>query len=186
VDNDKGGQNCLNMTDQQYADLQKQQNGQNGVAMPGGPYPGGNITCGGQVCGSATYFEPGLIDTSVDVVLFVGTVASIGRGLLWATARTAAREGASAVAEQVVAKGGKAAIREALESGAVNQLQKQAVKRALARGAAADSFTLEKLADGSIKITREVAGRAGGRAAYESVVDPGGKYAVWLSGTESV
>jgi RHS repeat-associated protein len=36
VDNSSGGQNCFNMGDQQYADLQKQQNGQNGVGMPGG------------------------------------------------------------------------------------------------------------------------------------------------------
>ena len=53
----------------------------------------------------------------------------------------------------------------------MNELQKQAVKRALARGAAADTFSVEKLADGSIRVTRTVVGRAGGRATYESVVD---------------
>jgi hypothetical protein len=79
-------------------------------------------------------------------------------------------------AEEVVAQGGKAAICDALESGAVSQLQKQAVKRALARGAARDTFTVKKLADGSIRITRTVVGRAGGRAraTYESVVDAAG------------
>jgi hypothetical protein len=74
-----------------------------------------------------------------------------------------------------VAEGGKAAIRDALENGAVNELQKQAVKRALARGAVSDTFTVEKLADGSIKVTTEVAGRAGGRAVYEKVVDTAGQ-----------
>jgi hypothetical protein len=57
----------------------------------------------------------------------------------------------------------------------VNELQKQAVKRALARGAAGDTFTLTKLADGSVKITTEVAGRAGGRAVYEKVIDATGQ-----------
>jgi len=143
--------------------------------------PSGNITCGGQVCGSATFFEPGLRDSSLDLALFVSGVASIGESifkggmsLLRGAGEVAVKEGVGAVAEQVVVKGSKAAIRDALESGAVNELQKQAVKRALARGAAADTFTVEKLADGSIRITREVAGRAGGRATYESVIDAGG------------
>ena len=186
VDNDKGGQNCFNLTDQQYADLYKQQNGQQGISLPGGLIPGGNITCGGQVCGSATYFEPALQDASVDLAMFVGGVASSARSLIEGgiglfrgagegAAATAAREGAAAVAEQAVIKGGKAAIRDALESGAVNELQKQAVKRALARGAASDAFTLEKLADGSVRITTQVAGRAGGRAVYEKVIDAAGQ-----------
>ena len=182
VDNGNGGQNCYNLTDQQYADIYKQQNGQNGINLPGGGTPNGEITCGGQACGSATYFEPGLRDSSLDLALFVSGVASIGEslvkggiGLLRAGAEeaggAAAREGAAAV----VASGGKAAIRDALENGAVNELQKQAVKRALARGAAGDTFTLEKLADGSIKVSTEVAGRAGGRAVYEKVIDAAGQ-----------
>ena len=61
VDNGNGGQNCFDMTKEQYDKLYNQQNGQNGVAMPvyNGPGSGGAITCGGAVCGSATYFEPG-------------------------------------------------------------------------------------------------------------------------------
>ena len=186
VDNSSGGQNCFNMSDKDYANLQQQQNGQNGINMPGGSMPGGNITCGGQVCGSATFFEPGLQDTSLDVAMFIGGVASTGRGLIEgglgllrgageAGAGTAAREAGVALAEKTVVSGGKAAIRDALENGAVNELQKQAVKRALARGAAGDTFTLTKLADGSIKVTTEVAGRAGGRAVYEKIVDAAGQ-----------
>jgi len=186
VDNSSGGQNCFNMSDKDYANLQQQQSEQNGINMPGGSMPGGNITCGGQVCGSATFFEPGLQDTSLDVAMFIGGVASIGRGLIEgglgllrgageAGAGTAAREAGAALAEQTVVSGGKAAIRDALENGAVNELQKQAVKRALARGAASDTYTLTKLADGSVKITTEVAGRAGGRALYEKVVDAAGQ-----------
>ena len=127
VDNSNGGQNCFDMSDQDYADLQRQQHGQNGVSMPGGSMPGGLITCGGQVCGSASYFEPSLPDTSLDVAMFIGGLASLGRGLIEgglglfrgageAGAGTAAREAGAAVAEQVVAKGGKATIRNALEN----------------------------------------------------------------------
>ncbi len=74
VDNDKGGQNCLTLSDEQYANLYKQQNGQQGITLPGGAFPTGNITCnGGQVCGTARYFEPGMQDTSLDLLnLFTG------------------------------------------------------------------------------------------------------------------
>jgi len=48
------------------------------------------------------------------------------------------------------------------------------VKRALSRGAAGDKYAVEKLADGSVKVVTEVAGRAGGRATYEKIVDAAG------------
>ena len=130
--NGNGGQNCSNISDQGYANLQQQQNGQNGINMPGGPFPNGTITCGGEACGSATYFEPGLGDTSVDFALFAAGAVSLGRSLLesgldflWGAAGGIGES----VAKEVIASGGKAAIRDALENGAVNELQKQAVKK---------------------------------------------------------
>ena len=42
-------------------------------------------------------------------------------------------------------------------------------------GQPADTYTLEQLADGSVRITTEVAGRAGGRAVYEKVIDAAGQ-----------
>ena len=41
------------------------------------------------------------------------------------------------------------------------------MKRALARGKSADTYSIEKLADGSIRVIRTVAGRTGGCATYE-------------------
>jgi RHS repeat-associated protein len=64
VNNDNGGQNCFTVTDAQYKNLYNQQNGQQGIGLPtaganagagGGLAIGGAITCGGSVCGSATY-----------------------------------------------------------------------------------------------------------------------------------
>ena len=179
VDNDKGGQNCLNLTDPQYVDLYRQQNGRQGINLPGGNFPTGNITCGGQACGSAAYFEPGLesdnlVNLAIGGLFNTAIEGGVGtlEGLFGSGARTAAGE--AAAGEEVLVKGSKATIRDALENGAVNEIQKQAVKRALARGAAADTYTIEKLADGSIRVIRTVAGRAGGRAIYESVVDAAG------------
>jgi RHS repeat-associated protein len=120
------------------------------------------------------YQQDGIIDNGLGPLDFV-VPGTKGFGFLKGLFSSAARETVATVAEQVIAKGGKAAIRDALESGAVNELQKQAVKRALKRGAVWDMFTIEKLADGSIRITREVAGKTGGRATYETVVNAAGK-----------
>jgi RHS repeat-associated protein len=72
-----GNPPCFNLTDQQYADLYKQQNGQQGVSMPGGQTPFGEIMCGNQTCGSVEYFEPGLQDESG---LFLGGAVSVREG----------------------------------------------------------------------------------------------------------
>jgi hypothetical protein len=60
------------------------------------------------------------------------------------------------------------------ENGAVNEAQKGVVKRARARGKMTDTFTIQKMGDGSIKVTQDVAGRAGGHATYEKIVDASG------------
>ncbi|HTV54196.1 MAG TPA: RHS repeat-associated core domain-containing protein [Terriglobia bacterium] len=62
ADNGSGGQNCVDMSDDAYQNLLKQQQGQQGINLPGGSMPNGSITCGGQVCGSAQFYEPGLED----------------------------------------------------------------------------------------------------------------------------
>jgi RHS repeat-associated protein len=56
VDDGKGGQSCTEMNDAQYKAIYDQQNGKQGISMPIG-MPGGAITCGGTVCGSATFYE---------------------------------------------------------------------------------------------------------------------------------
>jgi RHS repeat-associated protein len=73
----KGGQTCFNLTDQQYKDLFNGQNGQQGINLPGGKFPNGNITCGGQICGSASYFEPGLSDDPIIFPTLLGGAAGL-------------------------------------------------------------------------------------------------------------
>lgn len=99
-----------------------------------------------------------------------------------AIVKTAAQEAAEAAAEkaaqqvtkELVRDSTKQAIRDAIEREGLNDGQKAAVKRALSRGGASHKYTLEKLADGSIKLSREVAGRTSGRAVYEQVIDQSG------------
>jgi RHS repeat-associated protein len=68
ADNGNGGQNCVNLTDDQYKQLYQQQNGQQGINLPGGSMPNGSITCGGQTCGTAQFYEPGLHDETGDIL----------------------------------------------------------------------------------------------------------------------
>ncbi len=74
-------QSCSVMSNEQYYHLWKAQNGRQGIKMPGGTFPTGNITCGGQVCGSAQYFEPGLRDQTGALLSLVGAGDLIGGGV---------------------------------------------------------------------------------------------------------
>lgn len=185
-----GQDKCQVLGDQQYADLYKQQNGQQGINLPGGNFPTGDITCGGAKCGTATYFEPGLesdnfVNFAIGGLFKTAIEGGVGllEGLFGSGARTAAGEAAAGAAtnagtgaaEQVVANGTKATVWELIEKSALSDAQKAAAKAALRAGAAGDKFTVEKLADGSLKVIREVAGRAGGKAVYEQEIDAAGK-----------
>jgi RHS repeat-associated protein len=99
-------------------------------------------------------------------------MGKVGEMLTSALGKTG--ETAASGASQVVVSGSKSAVRDALNSGAISDAQKGAVKRALARGKMTDTFTVEKLGDGSVKVTQDVAGRAGGHATYEKIVDASG------------
>jgi RHS repeat-associated protein len=61
-----GADSCLNYTDQGYQNLLAAQNGQQGINLPTGSMPNGDITCGGQTCGTANFFEPGAQDETGD------------------------------------------------------------------------------------------------------------------------
>jgi len=184
-----GQDECFTLTDQQYKDLLKEQQGKQGITLPEGQFPSGDILCGGQKCGTAQYFEPGLADDYVIPAVVGGIVGAIRggiRGLLGSGASNAGKEAvagaASGVASaagrgtgQVLIQGTKAAVREALESGVVNSAQRAAIKSELRRGAAQAKYALEKLADGTVRLTREVPGRAGWQAIYEKVIDASGE-----------
>jgi RHS repeat-associated protein len=77
VGNGNGGQNCFTLGDDQYQVLFNQQNGQQGISLPGGP-SGGNITCGGTNCGSVSYTENSLHDPLPGAV--AGAMAGDGAG----------------------------------------------------------------------------------------------------------
>jgi RHS repeat-associated protein len=180
-----GQDKCHNYTDDQYARLLQEQNGKQGINLPNQALPNGNITCGGVKCGTATYFEAPLESANgmnfaiggLFELAFKGGM-SLLEGLFGSGARTAGQVATGATtnavsgpAQQIVANGTKQAVRDALENSGLSDAAKAAVKGALRRGAAGDNYTVEKLADGSVTITREVAGQAGGQAAYEQVID---------------
>jgi RHS repeat-associated protein len=54
VNDEKGEQQCVTLTDAQYQNLYQAQNGKQGITLPG-TMAGGNITCGGQTCGTVAY-----------------------------------------------------------------------------------------------------------------------------------
>jgi hypothetical protein len=101
----------------------------------------------------------------------LGKVGEMLAGTLGRAGETTASE-----AGQVIVSGSKDAVRDALNRGAISDAQKGAVKRALARGKMTDKFTVEKMGNGSIKVTQQVAGGSGGaaRATYSKIVDASG------------
>jgi RHS repeat-associated protein len=182
VDNEDGSRACFNLTDAQYSNLYQQQNGQEGISLPGGKHPNGNVTCnGGQVCGSAQYFEAGLSDDPIIAPALFGGIAGgiragirgIIEGIFSSGAKTAVEETTTAAAEQVIASGTKSAVKQAIEDAAINDGQKAAVKSALDRAGSTAAVKVEKLADGSLRITTQRAGKDGFQA-IEKVVDGSG------------
>jgi RHS repeat-associated protein len=89
VDNGNGGQNCFDATAAEYQRLYDQQNGQQGIDLPFYSQAGGVITCGGEVCGSATYFERGgsmgrdTFGEGLGIVLGKATAPVFGRVFGW-------------------------------------------------------------------------------------------------------
>jgi RHS repeat-associated protein len=82
LDNGNGGQNCVRLTDPQYAAAIAGDNP--GVSAPGGPIPMGKIKCGGAVCGSAQYFEESMVDPVPGAIVAVEGARgylSLGRSL---------------------------------------------------------------------------------------------------------
>jgi RHS repeat-associated protein len=85
-----GAPKCVYLTDPDYKKLYNAQNGANGINLPGGTFPNGDVTCSGQTCGTAEYFEPPADGITPNVTI-VGTVAGArGIGPLFNLLRTAA------------------------------------------------------------------------------------------------
>jgi RHS repeat-associated protein len=122
--NGKGGENCVNLTDDQYKQLYNKQNGQQGINLPGGQFPGGNITCnGGQTCGSAQYFEPGLQPDYLGDALIggiAGGLVNAGRAFFEGLLGSAARDTTAGVIAGEATRAGEATAQDILQ-GAVKE-----------------------------------------------------------------
>jgi RHS repeat-associated protein len=152
VDIGNSSQTCVNLTDEQYRQLYNQQNGQQGINLPGGLFPNGNVTCnGGQVCGSAQYFEPGLSDDPIIApTLFGGIAGGIKAGI-------------RGIVEGIFGSGVKTAAEEAAEA---------TVTDAAARAAAEVSNVVAKAAAGVGNQTVKVASKEAAEAAAKEFLGP--------------
>jgi RHS repeat-associated protein len=186
VDNGNGGQNCFDVA--RDSDFKKLIDNSQGVSVNDG-----KIFANGVQVGTYQHFigpgEEGIESANGMNMLmaapFAGLVTSSLSGAAGgASVRqlagevatgAAGREGA-AVGEQVVATGTKAAVRQAIEDAAISNAQKAAVKSALSRAGSQGTVTVEKLADGSVRVLTERAGRAGSQV-IEKVIDSAGNTA---------
>ncbi|HZQ21448.1 MAG TPA: RHS repeat-associated core domain-containing protein [Terriglobales bacterium] len=183
VDNGNGGQNCTT-----YANFDAfQKAAKDSGATVTGDDKSGQISVNGQNIGSYQFFVgpgvegPGVPEDNILApILFGGIfgglkagVRGIAEGLFGGGAKAAAETTVGTAAEQVIASGTKSAVKQALEDAAISDGQKAAVKSALDRAASTAKVKLEQLADGSLRITTERAGRNGFQA-IEKVVDASG------------
>lgn len=159
VDNGYGGRNCKDLTDDQYADLLQQQNGKQGINMPG--FPGGHITCGGQNCGTATYHELGMKDTSGDLLMLAipierlagPALGVIGKAIGGLFGKGSVDAAVNAGAKVLLNGGSKQEAKVVIE-GLAEGAQKAAAKRELARTTTKEAVSISKAADGTVTITR--------------------------------
>src|SRR6185437_11583264 len=163
MNNESGGQNCVNLTDDQWKQIKSGYNP--GITISGNGLLGtGSISCGGQACGSATYYEPGLQDETggelmgiaggmaagkaIDAV--VGTVAGwFGRGAGEAASSTAAQGGAKVL----LSNGTKQAAKDIID-GLADGAQKASAKRAVAAATISESVSISESADGTLTVSR--------------------------------
>jgi hypothetical protein len=77
-----GATQCQDLSDEQYARLYQVQNGQDGVVLPGGKFPNGDVTCSGAKCGTVYYFEaPMESDNGVNMAMVMPFAGGIAGGL---------------------------------------------------------------------------------------------------------
>jgi RHS repeat-associated protein len=181
IDDGNGGQNCSTyLSDQDFYAAA----GSDGARLSGGIIYAEDGNGGYVAAGTYEHFGDGRDDTLAgtddDPIiapilaggLYGGIKAGI-RGLFGALFGGGAKAAAEQAVEQVLATGTKAVVKQAIEDAAISDGQKAAVKSALDRAASTAKVQIEKLADGSVRITTERAGRNGFQA-IEKVVDASG------------
>ncbi|MGH9491125.1 MAG: RHS repeat-associated core domain-containing protein [Terriglobales bacterium] len=177
VQADAKDQTCMDMTDEQYYQLRKAQNGKDEIKMPGGTFPNGNITCGGKVCGSAHSYEPGMEDQSLNLfgIAGVGDLAVDGLRVGAAAAGDIGRAVAGFVEDL-----GTDAARTVPDTGAVDlenltpKIQRQMTSRGWSKQEILD--TVQQAREGGDVHT--VTSKATGGAATEFVSPSTGRFVV--------
>jgi RHS repeat-associated protein len=165
-----------------------------GITAPGGDHPYGNITCGGQVCGQAIWSSgspsdhnqpdngamiPGSLGPG-DLVLFGAGRSLFGLGAR-ETAGVAVREGVAVGAgrglltatEGVLLSNGTKAAAKAIVEGMAEGAQKASLKRALGAAGNSAKITLQKTANGGVRVMINRAGREGGQTIIKTVAADG-------------
>jgi hypothetical protein len=176
------GSDCFNLTDAQYRKLYGQQNGQQGIGLPGGTFPSGSITCGGVKCGSATYLEPSLESetVSIGVGIIGGKVAELAltkivgavAGQLGRAAGEAVGATSQGTTKILLSGGGKQAAKDILE-GLADGAQKASAKRAVSAATRSESISISESADGSLTVSRTRPGFDGSQT-FTKVIDSAG------------
>lgn len=188
VDSSSGGQNCFNLNDDEYKQLYDQQNGKQGIKLPGGGPGKGAVTCGGATCGSVSYFEPGIQgeSASIGIGILGGKLAELVLAKVGSLVADlfgrAAGEAISATASQGAVKlllsgGGKQAAKEVIE-GLAEGAQKASAKRAVAAATKGESISISQSADGALTITRTRPGFDGSQTFTKTIDARGGSSTV--------
>jgi hypothetical protein len=170
-----------------------------GINAPGGKKPEGNVTCGGQVCGSV-HWEPGppsdhtgpasgaMIPGSLgpgDLVMF-----GVGRMLLTGMAREAVVEsvvirtggrGLLTATEGVLLSNGTKVAAKAIVEEMAEGAQKASLRRAIGAAGSQAKVTVQKLTDGSVRVMINRAGGEGGQTIIKTVAVDGSSKTVQVA-----
>jgi RHS repeat-associated protein len=191
--NSAGHSSCGWVSDADY-NKAREADSKLGINAPGGTQPEGNVTCGGQVCGSV-HWEPGspsdhtgpasgaMIPGSLgpgDLILFgaarsllgLGARETVGVAVTEGVATGAGRGLLTATEGVLVSNGTKAAARAVVE-GMAEGAQKASLRRAIGAAGSQAKVTVQKLADGSVRIMINRAGREGGQTIIKTVAADG-------------
>jgi RHS repeat-associated protein len=192
------GNSCGWVSDDDYKKA-READGQHGINAPGGDKPNGDVTCGGQVCGSVMW-APGspsdhlkpdngeMIAGSLgpgDLILF-----GVVRGLMGSTVGEAAVEGSAAGTagrglltgtEGVLLSNGTKAAAGEIVDGMAEGAQKASLKRAIGAAGSQAKVTVQKAADGSVRVMINRVGTDGGQTIIKTVASDGSSKTVQLA-----
>ncbi len=175
--------NCANISDVQFGEFEQENH--NLFTFTGGDT--GNILYQGNVVGTLQQTSVDLPSNAQQIFTNVYKIAAgpanfffnrtmdfltiAGPGILRG-AGTVLEVGTS-IGRALASAGTKAAARDALEDLAISDAQKAAAKRAIQRATTTERVTLDRMADGSIRVLRTRPGSSGFQS-FSTVIDAGG------------